>query len=164
MQKHSETQKQILKHYQALGDYCDRFFANVKKAYGAEMKCGRGCCACCTLETVAPIEAEAIKEYCLSGNIKAEGAKEGCVFLKDGECAIYPVRPIICRTHGLPMIFGTREIDVCPLNFTTMPHAEIRTALVLDAAKIADNLMRLNLAWCMAAGSAEKAGDRVVLG
>lgn len=86
------------------------------------------------------------------------------MFLKDDACAIYPARPIICRTQGLPMGFSeSSSIDVCPLNFTGTPVSSIDKKYVLDAGKIAENLMRLNLAYCMAKGEMNKAGDRINL-
>ncbi len=35
-----------------------------------------------------------------------------CVFLdKEGACTIYPYRPLICRTHGLPILYPILEYD-----------------------------------------------------
>ena len=38
-----------------------------------------------------------------------------------GRCGIYPVRPLFCRSHGLPLAVpaegGGLRGDVCPLNF-----------------------------------------------
>ena len=39
---------------------------------------------------------------------------------KEGLCGIYDVRPLICRTHGFPILFQEKEqwfADVCSLNF-----------------------------------------------
>ena len=39
-------------------------------------------------------------------------------------CVIYPDRPIICRTHGLPILYREAErtfVDYCRLNFTNLP-------------------------------------------
>ncbi len=53
-----------------------------------------------------------------------------CALLVDGLCAVYEARPMICRTHGLPILVrdedGTEDgstatdslrVDHCPLNF-----------------------------------------------
>jgi hypothetical protein len=40
--------------------------------------------------------------------------------LENGVCQLYAARPIICRTHGLPLLLGeaeTRRVDYCPENF-----------------------------------------------
>jgi len=43
-----------------------------------------------------------------------------CPLLDQGRCSLYPARPIICRTHGLPLLVGEgpeRRVDFCPENF-----------------------------------------------
>ena len=43
-----------------------------------------------------------------------------CPLLEESRCLLYTARPIICRTHGLPLIMtqdGERTVDFCPLNF-----------------------------------------------
>jgi uncharacterized protein len=45
-----------------------------------------------------------------------------CPALIDGVCAVYDARPVICRTHGFPLLYIDEEaeealLDVCPLNF-----------------------------------------------
>jgi Fe-S-cluster containining protein len=46
---------------------------------------------------------------------------ERCSLLAaNGECLIYEVRPIICRSHGAPVTYREGDVtrrDVCPLNF-----------------------------------------------
>ncbi len=42
-----------------------------------------------------------------------------CPLLLDDCCLLYQARPIICRTHGLPILIteeAGRRVDVCPLN------------------------------------------------
>lgn len=42
-----------------------------------------------------------------------------CPLLVADRCLLYEARPIICRTHGLPVLATEgdgRRIDVCPLN------------------------------------------------
>jgi Fe-S-cluster containining protein len=44
-----------------------------------------------------------------------------CPLLVGDECLLYSFRPVICRTHGFPVLVETEEgkkIDCCPLNFT----------------------------------------------
>jgi uncharacterized protein len=173
MDKKSASLNQIFAQYKALCNYCGEFSALVSQKYGQHIQCKKGCADCCSLETVSPLEAQVISEYLkkspalTSENavVKSSDKKQGkCVFLKDEACAIYPVRPIICRTQGLPMGFSeSPSIDVCPLNFTNQPVSSIDKKYVLDAGKIAENLMRLNLAYCMAKGEMDTAGDRIKL-
>ena len=79
-------------------------------------------------------------------------------------CAIYPARPLICRTHGMAIQYPDQEEwDACPLNFIDAPLNQIDSQYVLHAEAVTTNLLRLNLAFCMIAGNAELAGERVRL-
>ncbi|MBF0301883.1 MAG: YkgJ family cysteine cluster protein, partial [Desulfamplus sp.] len=62
-------------------------------------------------------EREDKKNSCI-----AQERKENlCVFLdSNGLCRIYPARPLICRTHGYPIVIKTdteNRVDYCPKNF-----------------------------------------------
>jgi len=81
------------------------------------VSCSKGCHFCCRQNVhVYKAEAAVIAEYCREHGIEIPkiylkeqmryGWKElaktevgWCVFLKDGECSIYPVRPIACRNY-----------------------------------------------------------------
>jgi Fe-S-cluster containining protein len=155
---------EILTRYHELSAFCDAFFACVRTHCAAGMQCGPGCSACCTLKTVSPIEAAVIADYLRGHPLKAKPPDDGaasCAFLLSGLCAIYPARPIICRTQGLPLRYdGADAIACCDLNFTD---AAIGEEYILDASKIAENLMRLNLAYCLARGDERNAGCRIKL-
>ncbi len=46
--------------------------------------------------------------------------KRQCPLLAGGECLLYGARPLICRTHGLPLLVDDgagRRVDFCPENF-----------------------------------------------
>ncbi len=56
-----------------------------------------------------------------SGGADAPHARGRCAFLtQDGSCRIYPWRPYVCRTQGLPLRWfdGPRNEgrSICPLN------------------------------------------------
>ncbi len=54
-----------------------------------------------------------------------------CPLLDDhGRCRTYDARPLICRSHGLPIQVQGRR-DVCPLNFTDGPRVEALAAEVV---------------------------------
>jgi uncharacterized protein len=60
-----------------------------------------------------------------------------CALLVDGRCSVYEQRPLICRSHGLPVAVadgpdGSLRVDHCPLNFTQSPPPR-PSILVLDA-------------------------------
>lgn len=162
----------LITQYQKLCQYCDEVFAATFDAVRPHIRCARGCAACCILETVVPLEASVIASYLHTSSppilpVLKDGtdqSTEQCIFLQNNECTIYPVRPIICRTHGLPIIYLDREgIDTCPLNFTDVDLTSIDKRFLFDAGAITENLMRLNLAFCMMTGKKDSAGERVPL-
>lgn len=87
----------------------------------ADIKCKSGCSNCCHIRvTATPDEAQLIIQACehdgipvdwdtLSKQVKFAGSTgdwvslqnshKKCVFLKSGQCQIYPVRPASCRAY-----------------------------------------------------------------
>jgi hypothetical protein len=106
-----------------LHEEVDRAAGALAERHRARLRCGRGCHACCVDGiTVFEVEAEQIRaahgELLASGQPRPRGA---CAFLGDaGECRIYPDRPYVCRTQGLPLRWVDDEAverrDICPLN------------------------------------------------
>ena len=160
-QTNHEALSTLFERYETLCRYCDDFFARVFHEFSAQMRCAKGCSSCCLLETVAPLEAYIIASYLQPHTHVVRTDTEGqCVFLEQGTCLIYPVRPIICRTHGLPMQYHDRQdYDVCPLNFPDSNLQAIDENYVLNAELITNNLMRLNLAFCLLTQSSAKAAE-----
>jgi uncharacterized protein len=93
---------------------------------------------------VLPVEAYAIEVAAARAGVSPPDgpASEMCAFLDEtGACSIYPVRPVLCRTHGLPLRSRHTErargalaihddVSVCALNFTARSP---RPAEILDA-------------------------------
>jgi hypothetical protein len=141
----------------------DAFFGRAAAQHpGPEgITCHAGCSDCCRRRfSVTAIEAEVIAGALASlptGTREAMTARAGqaedvCPALEPGGgCAIYEVRPLVCRSHGLPIRFapdGRRAlplVDVCPRNFAgrdTLPadavldQTTLSTVLgALDAAR-----------------------------
>jgi hypothetical protein len=85
--------------------------------------------------------------------------------LRKKVCVIYAVRPVICRTHGLAISTNKRK-TVCPtcaLNFIKRDVRLLPKPHVFDSAAISDNLMRLNLAFCMTIGHPALAAKRFTM-
>jgi hypothetical protein len=156
---------QICVQYDTLCHYCDEVFETTSAALKAHMQCGKGCASCCILETVNPLEAYMLERFLEEHPIPAfQNSEDTCVFLQENLCSIYPVRPIICRTHGLPLLYPERgDIEVCPLNFTDFDLGTLESTSFLDAERLTDNLMRLNLAFCMLTGQPDRADERIDL-
>ncbi|CAM2009555.1 YkgJ family cysteine cluster protein [Acanthopleuribacter pedis] len=94
--------------------------------HGARLLCKRGCHDCCVDElTVFAVEADRIRDWAGDQLRGAAPAAPGrCAFLDgEGACRIYPARPYVCRTQGLPLRWMVEEDwewveyrDICPLN------------------------------------------------
>lgn len=88
------------------------------KQINVRFKCFSDCSACCQLSSgfvfLTDEEATAIAAYLeapeelflewfirdVDGNLAlVDGEDEHCVFLEEGKCSIYPVRPKQCRTY-----------------------------------------------------------------
>lgn len=131
--------------------------------------CARGCDACCAPGlSVLPVEAERLARH-LEDHPPVPGAlgkrADRCVFLDDdGACGVYEARPLLCRTHGLPLVMGStvdearaargslRVIDdasVCELNFKGRAP---RPAEILDAGRILALLVTVDRRFRSAAG------------
>ena len=158
----------LIQQYQALCQYCDDLFMSIFSACRSHMQCAKGCASCCILETVTPLEAYMIETHLQSISARVplfiQQTEEMCVFLHSNECAIYPVRPIICRTHGLPLLYQERgEIEVCPLNFTELDITTLDPAYLFDTERITANLIRFNLAFSMITERLDEHEERIFL-
>ncbi len=109
--------------YYTLRQELDQHCQELSQTHAAHMHCKAGCDQCCMDFSVLPIEYFAIKAQ--AGDALTKGRKttneEDCPFLVDHQCVIYPCRPFICRTQGLPILFMGEEeweLSACELNFT----------------------------------------------
>ncbi|MSQ83354.1 MAG: YkgJ family cysteine cluster protein [Myxococcales bacterium] len=125
----------------------DTKFAAITELRGEHIQCRSGCHSCCLPNlTVASIEAAQIRQYFVQNPSALAAAVEvahtdphaglRCHFLDAaGACIVYPVRPALCRAHGVPAWVqadaqSEPQVDVCPLNFqgvdlTTLPDDRI---------------------------------------
>ena len=160
--------EQILDNYATLCRYCDSFFSFVRKQYGSDMACGKGCSACCELHSVCGLEAYAVA-VCLAKKSLPRTQKRKnrsrCALCVNGRCLAYPARPVICRTHGVPLLLdkGKTVASSCGLNFAGRDLAGLPRSHVLDTTVVTGNLIRLNMAFCMAAGRRDLASERFTM-
>lgn len=123
--------------------------------HGDAVTCRPGCTGCCVNLTVFPVEFHAIQQaMARAGCIPDAGAFDptaACGFLHNGLCRIYPFRPVICRTHGLPILFlddtsgeYAWEVSFCQLNFTGRDGIEFTETTLLDIEDINTELSRIN--------------------
>jgi uncharacterized protein len=158
----------VLDNYAALCRYCDSFFESVSGLYKNQIRCKKGCRACCELHSVCAIEACAISTFLAARRRRTRARRtdrDRCALLVKGECSAYPARPVICRTHGAALRAdrGATVYSSCGRNFTSIAPVSLPRSLVFDTAAVTGNLMRLNMAFCMAAGDARLASRRFTM-
>ena len=137
---------QARQNYADLVTKTDTKFAEIESRQRPHMQCGQGCYQCCAPGlTVSPIEADNIAAHlqanpkvsaeCVANEAANPFNDQHCSFLSpQGHCLIYEVRPLVCRSHGVPLrypeadpntIEAGEEVSVCSLNFTTMSVADV---------------------------------------
>jgi len=104
----------------------DKHVFSLEKKHSKHLACRKGCDLCCMDYNIFPVEFYSIQKELKDRNFTAPESEaanaESCIFLENHACTIYAERPVICRTHGLPLIFanddGEFELSACELNFT----------------------------------------------
>jgi hypothetical protein len=158
-----------------LAQKVDAFFDRVALRHGQDMQCATGCSDCCHVRlTVTAVEAAAIRADVadwpvdrrrgLSGpdhGGTADGPERCAALDPAGRCKIYNARPLVCRSHGVPIRLARRPLPVvqaCHRNFThTTPDADC----ILDQATLSATLLAVDAAEAHGTGAA--AGERIDL-
>ena len=120
----------------ALYQEIDTVVRYLEQLHGTRLQCGRGCTSCCVdAITVWAVEAEHIRLHCSDLPAAGDPHPTGrCAFLDSaGACRIYPWRPYVCRTQGLPLHWTEEQEDgsvvayrdICPENNPGVPVEEL---------------------------------------
>ena len=171
--KKQQTSAVRLDEYEQLAEKVDAFFERVQGRYGAQMRCASGCSDCCGHQlTISVVEAEAMARALATRDAETRrrlaaraaalaGASGPCPALEaDGRCAVYEARPLVCRSHGVPMHVPAQgalpvlnegleledgsRVACCHLNFTTQSLDEVAPDCVLDLVNMAATLAVVN--------------------
>lgn len=174
--------KDLFAHYteflSRLDILCNELYVKLKDS----MQCRKGCTMCCISGiTVIPVEAYYIAEnmpsILLEGSEPASIIKKNnpekselhseingnCVFLQDGLCAIYPWRPVLCRTQGFPLLYGSEphienehdyELSYCELNFKDFE--SFNKDQLLDMDRVNLSLAAINIRFLHKTGLSDK--------
>lgn len=118
--------EQKFEKYLSLRNDIDQLAHQLFDLHQSQVQCKKGCDLCCMDYSIFPIEFYYIKQEIENAplpELEKNVDKGSCVFLKNHECTIYEHRPIICRTHGLPLLYLNNEseeweLSACELNFT----------------------------------------------
>jgi Fe-S-cluster containining protein len=121
----------LLDNYKQLIAKIDAICRRIESALGEQITCSGGCSSCCTAITIFPVEAAALRDALnalpeqeaesIRQHVAQNASGERCPLLSHQHCLLYSARPIICRTHGLPITYSEehqQKSDCCPLNMT----------------------------------------------
>jgi uncharacterized protein len=117
-------QNSNLADYLTLRRDADILCERLAETHNEHLECVRGRHKCCMDFSIFPVEFFLILKEIKNKKVNVRNvADEGeCLFLIDGLCSIYESRPLICRTHGLPLLCMGEddwELSYCELNFTS---------------------------------------------
>jgi Fe-S-cluster containining protein len=146
---------ELTQHYRRLRDQVDQLVGRLETIHRDAIQCKQGCTHCCVNLTVWPVEFFAIAEDLGAAGIKPVfDPTAACGFLKDGLCQIYAFRPIICRTHGLPLVYLDDEQDepaygvtFCEKNFQEADDSAFGPDNTLDMDAVNQALAHLQAAF-----------------
>lgn len=138
--------------YAALRNEIARRSDYLEDAHIKHINCKNGCDLCCMDYSIFPVEfyfiLDELKKKQTKPTSKNNVNDKICAFLKNSSCTIYDNRPIICRTHGLPLLFanddGDWELSVCDLNFTEFDFEEFEMENTFPQDKYNSKLFVLN--------------------
>lgn len=140
----------LLANYSALRRRVDERCRAIESAHAADIACRKGCSACCRHLNLFPVEAAALGQAltrlpserlsALRRRAEQNLNSRSCPLLKDDACGLYTARPLICRTHGLPLLVqrdGQQTVDFCPENFIGVQHLDGTALIDLEALNTA---------------------------
>ena len=161
------SNEKYFKAYKLLRDSIDKVSAKLHGQHKHFMQCRKGCDLCCMDYSILPVEYHFIKNELKKNKDKPlvednEVSSNGCVFLKNHECTIYRNRPVICRTHGLPLLFTNDnfewELSTCELNFRQFDYEKFNPDNTFPQDTYNSKLFMLNKEF-IAEGGKEQYGD-----
>lgn len=137
-----------LEKYHQFRQQVDQLTDKLSTMHQKNLACKKGCDLCCMDYQVFPIEFHAMKQALKDQPVEMQESVDGsCIFLKDHACQIYEHRPIICRTHGLPLLFMNNdqwELSACELNFTGFDDEDFTPENTFPQDKFNSKLFLLN--------------------
>lgn len=143
-----------LANYLAFLERVDGLCGQISARLAGEIRCKAGCSGCCRHLGLFPVEAanladtvgrlpEALRNL-LAG--RTDWTEEtSCPLLLDDCCLVYSARPVICRTHGLPLlaeVAGEKVVDFCPENFRGV--SSLSGDMVIDLETVNRALVAIN--------------------
>ena len=132
----------------------DDFSGQMYSRYPTRFACRAGCDGCCQTErVVSDMEYDALAGAVaaleedtrarLAAAAEAAGPDAPCPLLLDARCSVYAERPVVCRSHGMPILMEGKR-DVCPLNefeLDALPSEHLLSVDTLTAILVAVNAL-----------------------
>ena len=148
--------EKLLENYSQLVSRVDALCRGIQDMLSGQITCSEGCSSCCTEITLFPVEAAAlfaaleavpdVRQTAILRHVAAHAGEERCPLLEDHRCLLYAARPIICRTHGLPIIYtegSERKTDCCPLNLSEGEQS-VSGSAIIDLDRLNTLLVAVN--------------------
>jgi hypothetical protein len=152
----------LFTNYSKLLAKVDDFSLHLIRIHRDDIVCRRGCLDCCRQDLhLLPVEFLYLKqrlrcqpkaEKIIRQNTRPESC---CILLHEGGCLLYEHRPVICRTHGLPLLItedGRERRDCCPKNFTGQSIGYLPKTGLLHLERLNTMLIVVNLDFASRAG------------
>lgn len=123
--------------------------------FATVLQCAPGCSDCCMRFSVLPLEAALVRKRLDTAEPFSSKEEIKCVMLSDDLCRIYEIRPVICRTQGVPVAYideeaGAIEVSACQLNFAADYPLTHDHLLFMD--QFNSRLYELNQQYCQTNG------------
>ncbi len=147
--------KDFFKEYDDIRNETDAVCRDLEKKHRPHLACKKGCDLCCMDYSIFPVEFYAILQGLKTGKFHSDDVyaecdpnEMSCIFLRNHACTIYNLRPMICRTHGLPLLYanddGEWELSTCELNFKNFNFDEFSAENTFAQDKFNSKLFVLN--------------------
>ncbi len=163
-----------LDNYRHLVARVDALCAQIQVVLADQLSCREGCSDCCTSITLFPVEAAALREAfealprerqaTIRRHLEEHAGGERCPLLLNRRCLLYAARPIICRTHGLPILFtegDTQRMDCCPRNLTNKE--SLSGSSIVDLDRLNSVLVAVNALYCSQSGTPVDCPQRLTI-
>lgn len=155
----------MLANYRNLIAKVDELCGGILARLGERIVCREGCASCCTHLSLFPVEAAALKKALAAvppvvrQRIRAAAGLTGeeCPLLEADRCLLYEARPVICRTHGLPVLVRENDsarVDLCSLNGQGME--SLQPVDIVDLERLNALLAAINALYVQQAGGGQQ--------
>ncbi len=160
----------MFKNYITLLEKAGSFFSKVFRENSSKMKCSQGCSKCCVDGiTLLRVERDRILSHLKNKNEMPAKSESGrCAFLSsEGRCKIYEIRPLVCRTWGIPILYSGSDpsalsekmsrsavksggsVVCCDLNFQEeFQKGSLGKEIIMNGDRMIEMLIAVNNLYC----------------